>query len=53
MGNSVDNPLYVNRYTRIIKCWCKIVYSDNNIIKKLYEDIILSANDNWAKQVKL
>ena len=46
-------PLYINRYTRIIKCWCKIIHSDNIIIKKLYKDILLSANDNWAKQVKL
>ena len=49
MENWVDNHLYINRYTRIIKFWCKIIYFDNTIIKKLYED----ANDNWAKQVNL
>jgi len=47
-------PLYINRYTRIIKFWCKIIYSDNIIIiKKLYEDMLLTANSSWAKQVKL
>jgi len=46
-------PLYINKYTRIIQFWCKIIHSDNIIIKKLYEDMFLSANDNWAKQVKL
>jgi len=46
-------PLYINRYNRIIKFWCKIIYSDNIIIKKLYEIMLLSPNDNWAKQVKL
>jgi len=46
-------PLYINRYTQIIKFWCKIIYSDNIIIKNLYKDMLLSANDNWAKQVNL
>ena len=45
-------PLYINRYTRIIKFWCKIIYSDNIIIKKLYEDMLLSAKDNWAVYLK-
>ena len=28
-------PLYVNRYTRMIKYWCKIIQSDNIIIRVL------------------
>ena len=42
--------LYINKYTRIIKFWCKIIYSDNIIIKKLDEDMLLSVNENWANK---
>jgi len=46
-------PMFINRYKLIIKVWCTIIYSDHIIIKKLYKGMLLSANDNWAKQVKL
>ena len=45
-------PLYVNRYTRIVKFWCKTLRSENIIIKKLYEDMLNNLDKNWAKQVK-
>ena len=30
-------PLYVFRYVRIIKYWCKVLNTDNIIIQKVYE----------------
>ena len=47
-GELCRYTLYINRYTHIVIFWCKIIYSDNIIIKKLYEDMLWS-----AKQVKL
>ena len=47
-------PLYINRYTRIIKFWCKIVSSSNLLIEKMY-DYFCECNvkrNNWAYQVK-
>lgn len=47
-------PLYVNRYVRIIKFWCKVITSDNIIISKLYASMIneTTEKNNWAKNVK-
>jgi hypothetical protein len=48
-------PLYVNRHVRIIKFWCKVVQSDNIIIKFLYKDMLEQYNNgkrNWASNVK-
>ena len=48
-------PLYISRYVRIIKCWCKVVNSDNIIIKKLYEQGLRdceNGNINWVTNVK-
>jgi hypothetical protein len=33
-------PLYISRYTRIIKYWCKIVKRDTIIIQRLYGTIV-------------
>ena len=30
-------PLYVARYTRIVKYWFKILYSDNIILRTIYD----------------
>ena len=30
-------PLFINRYVRIIKYWCKICNSDNILIKTMYK----------------
>ena len=46
-------PLYISRYVRIIKYWCKVVNSDNIIIKKLYEQGLKDCeNGNWVASVK-
>ena len=48
-------PLYISRYVRIIKYWCKVVNSDNIIIKKLYEQGLRdckNGNINWVTSVK-
>jgi hypothetical protein len=48
-------PLYINRYVRIIKFWCKLINTDNIILRKIYE---LSLSDcykgkkNWVSNVK-
>jgi len=46
-GELGRNPLYINRYTRIIKFWCKIIYSDDIIIEKLYLDTLYALECNW------
>ena len=48
-------PLYINRYSRIIKFWCHILQSNNILILKLYNSLVASCNNgktNWAKGVK-
>ena len=48
-------PLYISRYYRIIKYWCRVMNSNNNIVKYTY---LLSLNDslngckNWVSYVK-
>ena len=45
-------PLYISRYNRIIKYWCKVVNSD---IKRLYEQGLRdceNGNVNWVPSVK-
>ena len=34
-------PLYVSRYVRIIKYWCKLVHSKNNLLKKVMKYLLL------------
>ena len=48
-------PLYLNRYSRIIKFWCHVLQSNNILILKLYNSLVASCNNgktNWAKGVK-
>jgi hypothetical protein len=49
-------PLYISRYVRIIKYWCKIVQSGNIIIQRLYETMLDHDNNaivkTWAHNVK-
>ena len=47
-------PLYIVSLSRIVKFWCKIIMSDNIIIKELYQCLINSSNtrNNWAFSVK-
>jgi hypothetical protein len=43
-------PMYINRYVRIIKFWCKTVSSENILISKLYECLLQIKNNknNWV-----
>ena len=48
-------PLYINRYVRIIKFWCKIISSENIIVKHLYKCMLKDCENgkkNWASNVK-
>ena len=49
-------PLYINRYSRIIKFWCKTRLSTNILVASLYDSLLTTANSgkkNWAYNVKL
>ena len=44
-------PLYMSRYRKIIKYWCKIVQSENIILNRLYTLVVkdcLSGYTNWV-----
>ena len=48
-------PLYVSRYTRIIKFWCDIINTDNILVNKLYSSLVDACSTgtnacNWAKK---
>ena len=49
-------PLFINRYTRMIKYWCKILRSENIIISTLYKELVDMIGDktgrNWALDIK-
>ena len=50
-------PLYVTRYTRIIKFWCHIINTDNILVNKLYSSLVDACSTgenacNWSKNVK-
>ena len=50
-------PLYVSRYTRIIKFWCHIINTDNILVNKLYSSLVDACSTganacNWTKNVK-
>ena len=34
-------PLFINCYARIVKYWCKIVESDNILIKHTYNSLLM------------
>ena len=47
-------PLFINRYVRIIKYWCKICNSDNSLIKTMYKVGLDNCNNgckNWVDDV--
>ena len=48
-------PLYFNRSVRIIKYLGKIIQSDNDLIKCLYNELFIACNNgvnNWSYNVK-
>ena len=48
-------PLYIQRYVRIIKFWCRIVSSDNILVSYLYNNMVEACGKgakNWASNVK-
>ena len=48
-------PLYIQRYVRIIKFWCRIVSSDNILVSYFYKNMVESCSKgakNWASNVK-
>jgi hypothetical protein len=47
-------PMFLNRYVRIIKFWCKTVSPDNILIRKLYDCLLETRNNknNWVCNVK-
>jgi hypothetical protein len=54
-GELCRYPLYISRFVRIIKYWCKIVHTDNIIMKTLYKiavDDCEKGLKNWALNVK-
>jgi len=44
-------PLYITRYVRIIKYWCKICNSDNILIKTMYEVGLDNCNKGCIKKM--
>ena len=50
-------PMYIERYCRMLRYWFKLLYTDNCILKCLYEDMfessVVKPNDklNWACKV--
>lgn len=54
-GELGRSPLYINRYSRIIKFWCHLLQSNNILISNLYNALVVSCasgKSNWAKSVK-
>ena len=48
-------PLFINRYVRIIKYWGKLIFTDNIILKTLYNEALININNghnNWLSNVK-
>ena len=48
-------PLYIARYTRIVKYWFKILYSDNIILRTIYEVSLKDSERglcNWVQSLK-
>ena len=39
-GKLTRYPLYINRYVRIVKYWCKINDSNKIIVNKLYSILL-------------
>lgn len=48
-------PLYISRYIRIVKYWYKILKTDNIIIRRIYNEVLIDDNKgitNWVSQLK-
>ena len=48
-------PLYIARFFKIIKFWCKIFSTDNIIMKKIYQQNVIDCSHgytNWVSNVK-
>ena len=48
-------PLFINRFSRIVKYWCKIIETDNILIKYIYNSLLLDiqmGKQNWCSSVK-
>ena len=48
-------PLYISRYVRIIKYWCKVANSDNILVKTMYTEGVKDCEKgfkNWVANVK-
>ena len=56
-GELEHYPLYVSRYTHIIKFWGHIINTDNILVNKLYSSLVDACSTganacNWAKDVQ-
>jgi lipopolysaccharide biosynthesis regulator YciM len=40
-------PMYVERYSKIIKYWCKILKTENIVVKTCYEAMVESSERNF------
>ena len=48
-------PMYISRYCKIVKYWCKITHSENIILNRLYNLAVrdsISGCTNWVSRVK-
>ena len=48
-------PLYISRYVRIISYWCKVINTDNILMKKIYKQGLNDCNKgckNWVSNIK-
>jgi hypothetical protein len=52
-------PMYVERYYRMLKYWCKILKTENIVLKTCYESMLESSHkklnkkfNNFAMQIK-
>ena len=54
-GELCRYPLYISRYVRIIKYWCKIVNTNNILLSTVYKialDDHLKGRTNWVSNIK-
>ena len=48
-------PLYIQRYVRMIKYWCKLITTENILLKTIYNDALKDCNKglkNWVYNIK-
>ena len=54
-GDMCRYPLYIGRYVRIIRYWCKLVNTNNVILSTIYNttlEDVLNGQQTWAGNVK-